>query len=125
LAPGTDAGTLASTPTRSQISAADLCAVAAVITVGLLLLVSFRSIQGAPAAASWSDLSPTPVQVAPAEAGELTISVVPGDTLWAIAGTIAPSADRREVVQRLAERNGGSTIWAGQELVVPLSLADL
>lgn len=44
--------------------------------------------------------------------------VQPGDTLWSIAGAIAPDTDRRATVDRLAQRNGGASIEAGQRLVL-------
>lgn len=41
--------------------------------------------------------------------------VRPGDTLWAIAGRIAPERDRREVVDALvAARGGSSTVVPGE-----------
>lgn len=126
LSPGTDAGSSPDVDvSHRHIAVADAVAIAAVVVVGLLLLVSFRSVQGGPAATSWSQLNTPAAAVGPAVQGEIVVSVAPGDTLWAIAGALAPDADRREVVQRLAERNGGSTIWAGQELIVPVSVANL
>jgi len=96
----------------------------AVVLVAVLLVVSFRTVQGPPANTTWTSLT-TVSASAPAAADELVIAVQPGDTLWGIAGTIAPNLDRREVVQRLAERNGGSAIWAGQDLIVPAAVANL
>ncbi len=47
-----------------------------------------------------------------------TYIVQPGDTLWTIAGAIAPHTDRRATVDRLAQRNGGPSIEAGQRLAL-------
>ncbi len=44
--------------------------------------------------------------------------VQPGDTLWSIAGVLDPEGDRRATVDRLAARNGGASIRAGQRLVL-------
>lgn len=44
--------------------------------------------------------------------------VQPGDTLWSIAAGIAPGADPRPTVDRLARRNGGASLEAGQRLVL-------
>jgi LysM repeat protein len=60
---------------------------------------------------------------APGEAVPVvTRTVVQGETLWSIAGSVArPGEDLRDVVDRLESLNGltGSAIRAGQELVVP------
>ncbi len=57
------------------------------------------------------------------EASEVvTYTVAAGDTLWAIAGSVAePGQDRREVVDRIIEINGlaGGDLRAGQLLIVP------
>lgn len=49
------------------------------------------------------------------------VTVLPGDTLWAIAQRIAPGEDPRDVVHRIRELNGlaTSSLQAGQELFVP------
>jgi len=50
-----------------------------------------------------------------------TTVVQPGETLWAIARRVAPSADPRATVARLAELNdlGSAPIVAGQRLTLP------
>ncbi|HEV2891914.1 MAG TPA: LysM peptidoglycan-binding domain-containing protein [Frankiaceae bacterium] len=50
-----------------------------------------------------------------------TAIVEPGETLWSIARRVAPSADPRLTVARLAELNGlgSAPIVAGQRLVLP------
>lgn len=51
-----------------------------------------------------------------------TVVVQPGQTLWQVAGAIAPSADRRETVDALIEANrlsSAGVVVAGQQLVVP------
>ena len=50
-----------------------------------------------------------------------TVTVQPGESLWAVAVRIAPHADPRLVVQRIAEINhlAGAAVSAGQQLVVP------
>ena len=54
-------------------------------------------------------------------AGESSVVVRPGDTLWSIAESLAPSSDPRAVVDALQERNGleGADLVPGQVLVVP------
>ncbi len=130
VSPGTDAG-LAPEELHEHaqertvvLPAAEVIAFATIVVVAVLLVVSFRSVQGPPAVADWNSLV-TVSATAPAAADELIIAVQPGDTLWGIAGVIAPDLDRREVVQRLADRNGSSAIWAGQDLIIPASMANM
>ena len=49
--------------------------------------------------------------------------VLPGETLWSIAGEIAPQADRRDVVAEIVELNAlpGSGVEAGQRIAIPPS----
>jgi nucleoid-associated protein YgaU len=105
------------------LSSTEVTALAAVVALAVIFVASFGSIQ-APAHSTWAELIEPSASVVAADVGETVVLVKPGDTLWGIAGSIAPDVDRREVVQILAERNGGSTIWAGQDLVIPASLAN-
>jgi len=59
-------------------------------------------------------------QGAPAGSFE-TVTVLPGDTLWSIAGEIAPAADPRDVIDGLMSLNmlGSAQIEAGQTLAIP------
>jgi LysM repeat protein len=49
------------------------------------------------------------------------VTVAPGQTLWAIAGEVAPNADRRDTVARIQELNALSSVnlQAGQKIAVP------
>ena len=49
--------------------------------------------------------------------------VQPGDTLWAIARSVAPEADPRAVVQELAEAAGGAALEPGQEIAIDTAAA--
>jgi LysM repeat protein len=51
------------------------------------------------------------------------VTVAPGETLWAIAGEVAPSVDRRDTVQRILELNAltSANVRAGQRIAVPAS----
>jgi hypothetical protein len=97
----------------------------AVVTAILILaLLSFvRISQGAPPASSWDSLAPTPAVASAPGVGETVRIIDAGDTLWAIAGEIAPDVDRRLAVDVLAQRNGGSGVQVGQRLVIPQELA--
>jgi Tfp pilus assembly protein FimV len=48
--------------------------------------------------------------------------VRPGDTLWDIAMRLAPDRDPRAVTAALERAAGGTTIRAGQRIVLPASL---
>lgn len=50
-----------------------------------------------------------------------TLTVMPGDSLWSIAETVAPDSDPYETVTRLDELNGlaGQDPELGQELFLP------
>jgi LysM repeat protein len=54
-------------------------------------------------------------------AGVQSVVVQPGDTLWSIATDIAGTADVRQVVDRIQERNGlqGTVLIPGQVLELP------
>lgn len=48
--------------------------------------------------------------------------VRPGDTLWTIAQKLDPDGDPRELVDRLAESAGGSSLVPGQRIELPRHL---
>ena len=49
--------------------------------------------------------------------------VLPGETLWQIAGEVAPGVDRRDTVARILELNALSSagVKAGQRIAVPIT----
>lgn len=98
----------------------------AAILAALLLLVGFRALQGQPPSGSWADVHQAARFEPPVvNQNDAVWTVQPGETLWGIAQSVAPAADRREAVQILAEANGGSSIWAGQQIVIPAGLAEI
>jgi hypothetical protein len=50
-----------------------------------------------------------------------SVVVQPGDTLWSIASRVAPNADPRAVVDKLAAQIGTSDLQVGDRLTVPVS----
>lgn len=59
----------------------------------------------------------------PVPAETATVTVKSGDTLWAVAGDVAPDADPRVTVEQIKELNGlrsAGDIRPGDLLVVPL-----
>ena len=61
----------------------------------------------------------TVARSAPGPAGSETILVQPGESLWDIARDLQPSGDVRPLVDELAALNGGATLEAGQNLLLP------
>lgn len=55
-----------------------------------------------------------------------TVTVMPGDTLWSIAGEVAPDADPREVIGEISRLNllRGEALQVGQEIAIPSQYAD-
>lgn len=49
--------------------------------------------------------------------------VRPGETLWGIAGEVAPEGDRRDAVAQIVELNAlrGSGVMAGQRIALPMA----
>ncbi|MFF1251731.1 LysM peptidoglycan-binding domain-containing protein [Pseudarthrobacter sp. NPDC058329] len=78
------------------------------------LLLSLAGFFNSPAKASdsVSDLSVTPT---------VTVTVQPGESLWAIAGSIAPERDARDVVADIVQLNNltAGSVLPGQQLYVP------
>ncbi len=78
------------------------------------LLLSLAGVFNSPAKASDSaaDLSVTPT---------VTVTVQSGESLWAIAGSVAPQRDARDVVADIVQLNNltGGAVFPGQQLYVP------
>ena len=78
------------------------------------LILSFSGFLNAPAKASDSaaELSLTPT---------VSVTVQPGESLWAIAGSVAPERDPRDVVADIVQLNNldAARVLPGQTLFVP------
>jgi LysM repeat protein len=83
-----------------------------VILVMLLAVGAVLSMAVASSGAASSAAEQVPVQY---------VTVAPGDTLWSIAGEVAPGTDRRDTVAEIVELNAldGSSVQAGQRIAVP------
>ncbi|MGW5641912.1 LysM peptidoglycan-binding domain-containing protein [Saccharopolyspora sp. NPDC003752] len=59
---------------------------------------------------------------APVAGGDAVVEVHAGDTLWGIAGRVAPGSDPRAMVAKIVELNGldEAALEAGRLLVVPV-----
>lgn len=79
-----------------------------------VLILSFSGFLNAPAKASDSaaELNLTPT---------VSVTVQPGDSLWAIAGSVAPDRDPRDVVADIVQLNNldDARVLPGQTLFVP------
>ena len=77
-------------------------------------ILSFSGFLNAPAKAADSadQLSVTPT---------VSVTVQPGESLWAIAGSVAPERDPRDVVADIVELNNldAARVMPGQQLFVP------
>jgi len=56
----------------------------------------------------------------PAASGAVHV-VAPGDTMWSLAGDLAPGLDRRVAVDDLLALNGEAPLRVGQDLRLPAS----
>jgi LysM repeat protein len=85
-----------------------------VLLLLLLAIGAAVSLAVTSAGAASSTVQQVPVQ---------QLTVAPGDTLWSIAGEVAPQADRRDTVDEIRELNAltGSALHVGQRLAVPLA----
>jgi hypothetical protein len=83
-------------------------ALAVAVLGGLMLLVAHLSL-GSPSSAGVPKMAPSTV-----------VTVQPGDTLWSIAGQVAPGRDPRRVIEQLRRSNhlSGVALSPGQTLKV-------
>ena len=91
-----------------------------IVLVGLplillsVVLISLAGFLNSPAKAadSVSELSLTPT---------VSVTVQPGESLWGIAGTVAPQRDPRDVVADIVQLNNldGGKVMPGQQIFVP------
>jgi len=88
-----------------------LTRLAVIASLSILLLSGFAAMTGATAGSTETAISTPYVKV----------SVKPGDTLWSIAESIAPSGDRRSLVADIVEINHLSSpeLQAGQKIYIP------
>ena len=86
------------------------------LTLLAVLLFGLAGFLNAPAKASdsASQLSGTPA---------ISVIVQPGQSLWTIAGTIAPERDPRDVIADIVQLNNleAGRVMPGQQLFVPSS----
>lgn len=100
--------------TRLRITARGRRVLAALIALPIAIGIAAAALSGGSATAS-----------AEASGGVSfeTVTVVPGDTLWSIATTIAPEADPRDVIDEIRRLNllQSGALSVGQELALPVA----
>ncbi|MFF3029091.1 LysM peptidoglycan-binding domain-containing protein [Microbacterium sp. NPDC057944] len=86
-------------------------------SVPLAAGIAFAALSGGSAAASGAHV---------AAASFETVTVMPGDTLWSIATTVAPDADPREVIGEISRLNmlTGGALQIGDELAIPAQYSE-
>lgn len=110
-------GTLVAPRTRLRLTARGRRVLAFLAALPAIAALAFAVLAGGSALASHEGGAP---------AGSFqTVTVSAGDSLWSIAGEIAPSADPRDVVDALTRLNAldGVTLTPGQELAIPAEYA--
>ncbi|MEW2460097.1 LysM peptidoglycan-binding domain-containing protein [Microbacterium sp. K41] len=117
LSTATAISAMARPATRLRLTARGRGVLLAVASVPLAVGIAFAAISGGSAIASGADKPVAAVE---------TITVMPGDTLWSIAGSIAPEADPRDVIGDISRMNllRGGEIQIGQELAIPAQYAE-
>jgi len=103
---GVGAGQFEARPVRLTRRGILVVALGVALAAGLLLLTAYLSARSAA----------TPAAVTPAA----VVTVQPGDTLWSIAGQVAPDRDPRRVVEQLRRSNhlNSVSLTPGQTLKV-------
>lgn len=103
--------------TKLRLTARGRKVVLAVASVPLAVGIAFAALSGGSAMASGAQV---------ATASFETVTVMPGDTLWSIAETVAPGADPREVIGDITRLNAlrSGALQIGQELAIPAQYAE-
>lgn len=98
--------------TRLRLTTRGRAVLLAFASVPLAIGIAFAALSGGSAIASGADAAAVSVE---------TVTVMPGDTLWSIATTVAPDADPREVIGEISRMNllRGGELQIGQTLAIP------
>ena len=103
--------------TRLRLTTRGRRVLVALAAAPLAVGIGFSVLAGGSALASGEQSAPVEFE---------TVTVMPGDTLWSLAMSVAPAADPRYAFDdtfRLNNLDGG-TIQAGSELAIPVAYAD-
>lgn len=96
--------------TRLRITARGRAVLLALIAIPFVVALFVAVLNGGGATATLEAGDPVAV-----------ITVEPGQSLWSVAESIAPTADPRDVIEALVSFNRleSADVWAGQQLAVP------
>lgn len=88
---------------------------------GRVLLLGVLAVLLTAALVGWGTARSGLASTGSGQRGHTTVIVTQGDTVWSIAGRVAPAADRPAVVRQIIASNHlrGPHIEPGQRLVVP------
>ncbi|WP_404475471.1 LysM peptidoglycan-binding domain-containing protein [Microbacterium aerolatum] len=102
--------------TRLRLTSRGRRVLVALAALPLAAGIAFAAISGGDAVASGD---------AVATASFETVTVLPGDTLWSIAESLAPTADPRTVIGDIERLNalGTGSLQVGQQLAIPAEYA--
>ncbi|HWI29933.1 MAG TPA: LysM peptidoglycan-binding domain-containing protein [Microbacterium sp.] len=105
------------TRTRLRLTARGRRVLAVLTALPAVLALGLAIVAGGSAIAARDDAAPS--------ASFEMVTVSGGDTLWSLAGDIAPAADPRDVVDAIARLNAleDVTITPGQRLAIPAEYA--
>ena len=97
-------------PTVQLTRRGRLVVLAVLLVAGVGMMIGLTGVFGSAAAG-----------VAPTSPATRTIVIQPGQTLWSIAGQVAPGTDRRDTIARIVELNAlpNSAVSAGERIAVP------
>lgn len=103
--------------TRLRLTARGRRVVLALAAVPLAVGIALAALSGGSAMASGQQV---------ATASFETVTVMPGDTLWSIAESVAPTADPRDVIGEITRLNllQGGALQIGQELAIPAEFSE-
>ncbi|MEY3101277.1 MAG: Cell division suppressor protein YneA [Actinomycetota bacterium] len=112
---------MSTSPTQLRLTIRGRLLLGASGLVVALSLFSATTALGSAAKAESSTTSTTSTN--PASAYYETITVLPGESLWSIAGQVDSRANRGDLVAAIIDLNGlsGSALQAGQRLRVPVA----
>lgn len=103
--------------TKLRLTARGRRVVLALAAVPLAAGIGFAALSGGSAMASGAQV---------ATASFASVTVMPGDTLWSIAESVAPGADPREVIGDITRLNAlrSGALQIGQELAIPAQYSE-
>ena len=100
--------------TRLRLTRRGRAVIAALVSLPLVIALALLALNGGGATATSGEVSPA------------TVTVQAGESLWSLAGFLAPGANPADVVADILAINGldSASVLPGQVLIVPERYAD-